>query len=449
MSDQIKLINHASILIEDETNLNILSDPWFHGTAFDDGWSLLYNNEKKTIVSILNTIKYIYISHEHPDHFSINFFKNFHQQIIKNKIKIIFHKTNDKRVETFLREKLNLELIILENLETVELEKKKITIIKCGSIDSSILIETENACHLNINDCDFLDMQLSQIKKLINYNKKIIIYMQFSYAAYRSDDAWLKNAADYKLKQLEKVYSFFNANLIIPFASFVYFSDIENFKLNKYMNSTNFTHQFLKNRNINHCILNPNETKQNIQEIINNKDLRELITNNSINFWDTKKKKIKPSNMNKKKIILSEDVKKIFLERIKNKNSLMLLYFIRIITFKFLFGDTKVYLPDINEYYLINFFSIKKKRIIKKKDIHLEMNSSRFNFLLKELYGLDSLSVNGCFKDFNNGFEKLIRSIGFVTLNQSDEGIKFKSIFSKLIFLKVLDIISRLLSKKS
>lgn len=125
MSDQIKLINHASILIEDETNLNILSDPWFHGTAFDDGWSLLYNNEKKTIVSILNTIKYIYISHEHPDHFSINFFKNFHQQIIKNKIKIIFHKTNDKRVETFLREKLNLELIILENLETVELEKKK------------------------------------------------------------------------------------------------------------------------------------------------------------------------------------------------------------------------------------------------------------------------------------------------------------------------------------
>jgi hypothetical protein len=125
------------------------------------------------------------------------------------------------------------------------------------------------------------------------------------------------------------------------------------------------------------------------------------------------------------------------------------LYIIRIITFKFIFGDTKIYLPDIKEYYLINFFSIKQKKIIKKNQIDLEMSSNRFNFLLKELYGLDSLSINGCFKDFNNGFEKLIRSIGFVTLNQSDEGVNFKSIFSKLIFLKVFDIISRLILKKS
>ena len=449
MSDQIQLINHASIIIENDSNFNIMSDPWFHGSAFDHGWSLLYNNDKNSIESILNKIKYIYISHEHPDHFSINFFKNFQHEIIKNKIKIIFQETNDKRVETFLTDKLKLELITLRDFETLELDKQKITLIKCGSIDSSMLLETEKISHLNINDCDFLDVQLSKIKKIINYNKQLIIYMQFSYAAYRSDDKWLKNAANYKLKQLQNIYSFFDANLIVPFASFVYFSDKENFKLNNYMNSIDSTHQFLESRNINHCILNPNETKKNIHEIISNKNLRYQITKNSINFWDEKKNNIKPLNEDKKKIIISENIKNKFLERIKIKNSLILLYIIRIITFKFIFGDTKIYLPDIKEYYLINFFSIKQKKIIKKNQIDLEMSSNRFNFLLKELYGLDSLSINGCFKDFNNGFEKLIRSIGFVTLNQSDEGVNFKSIFSKLIFLKVFDIISRLILKKS
>ena len=46
MTDQIKLINHSSILINTQDNNNLLTDPWYSGTAFNDGWSLLYENDK-------------------------------------------------------------------------------------------------------------------------------------------------------------------------------------------------------------------------------------------------------------------------------------------------------------------------------------------------------------------------------------------------------------------
>ena len=36
---EISLISHASILIKVD-DIQILTDPWFFGTAFNDGWEL-------------------------------------------------------------------------------------------------------------------------------------------------------------------------------------------------------------------------------------------------------------------------------------------------------------------------------------------------------------------------------------------------------------------------
>ena len=119
---------------------------------------------------------------------------------------------------------------------------------------SSLIIETEDCYHINLNDCDFVNAELLRIKKTLTNKKKIIIYLQFSYAAYRSDEEWLRKAAEFKLKNLLNVYKIFNADLIIPFASFVYFSSSENFRLNKYMNNVENTSKFLDDNNINHCL---------------------------------------------------------------------------------------------------------------------------------------------------------------------------------------------------
>ena len=153
-------------------DMSILTDPWYSGNAFDNGWSLLYENKYKFIVKVLNKTNYIYITHEHPDHFSIKFFKEFSQILKNKKIKIIFQKTIDKRVENFIKKKLNLNLIILENFKTIKLKKFKLTLITSGPIDSSLIVETDKYYHVNFNDCEFSEIELKKIKNLLKNKKK-------------------------------------------------------------------------------------------------------------------------------------------------------------------------------------------------------------------------------------------------------------------------------------
>ncbi len=450
MKEGIQLINHASVFLNLSKDFCLLSDPWYEGLAFDNGWSLLYENEEEFILEILNKTNHIFISHEHPDHFSISFFKKYSQFLKDNKIKIIFQKTLDKRVENFLSKKLNLELIILEPYITKEIAGQRITMIDCGTIDSSLLIETDKSYHLNLNDCDFTNSQLSRIKKFFQKDKKIIIYMQFSYAAYRSNDDWLKKASEYKLKRLLEIYKFFNADLLVPFASFIYFSSAENFRMNKFMNNVQSTSNFLQKKNISYCIFNPNEKEVHIQELIKDQDLRNSINLNSINFWDEKFKNIKPLKSKIEIVNIHKNLIKDFLQRVKEKNSIFLMYLIRWISFKYFFGDTIIHLQDKNETYILNFFNILKKDKVLPNKIDIEMNSSRFNFLLKEKYGLDTLTVNGCFNSVKkNGFENLIRSIGFVVFNQVDRGIIISDILSNKIINRIGDIFLRLIKKNS
>ncbi len=450
MIENIKLINHSSLYLNCNENVRILSDPWYDGFAFDGGWSLLYHNEESSIENLLNNTDYIYISHEHPDHFSISFFKKFSKLIKQKKIKIIFQKTSDKRVEKFLSEKLNLEVIILENFKTIEISGQKITLISCGSIDSSLIVETENCYHVNLNDCDFIDKELKRIKKFLKNNKKIIIYLQFSYATHRSDEEWLKKAAEFKLKNLVNVYNIFNADLIIPFASFIYFSNSENFHLNKHMNNVEITSKFLTLKRINHCVLNPELAEISIKKLINTEEERIKITKSSSNFWDHKFKNIKPKNEINNLYEISEETKNDFLKRIKNQNSLLLLFFVRLISFKYFFGDVLFHLKDTNEIYKVNFFRITKVENILLEKIDIEMLSRRFYFLLKYPYGIETLSVNGCFLEKKkNSFEKMIRSLGFTSLNQTNNGITISSIFTRNILNKIFSTFLRLKLKNS
>ena len=450
VGQKIQLINHASIYLKLSKDLNLLTDPWYDGSAFDDGWSLLYENDEKLILEILDKINFIYISHEHPDHFSISFFKKYAEIIKYKNIKIIFQKTLDKRVESFLKKKFGLEIIIIENYKTTNICGQKITLIDCGTIDSSLLIETDDLYHLNLNDCDFTNSQLKKIKSLIKNNKKIIIYMQFSYAAFRSTDEWLKRASQYKLQKLVEIFTFFNADLIIPFASFIYFSSSENFDLNKYMNTTKTTSDFLDKNNTTYCFLNPEDKEIDIEEIIYNKNLRNQINDNSIEFWDRKIKNIEPRKEKSEIIEISETLKDNFLSRIRKKNTIFLMHLIRFLSFKYFFGDTIVHLEDKKETYILNFFNITRNDKISKSEVDLQMKSKRFVFLLRESYGLDTITVNGCFKNIKkNGFENFIRSIGFVVLNQVEIGINLKDIMTSKIINRIEDILLRLFKKNS
>ena len=84
MKNSIKFINHASVLIN-QGKKGMLCDPWYSSNAFHKGWNLLYENSVEDIIEVINMTSFIWISHEHPDHFSIKFFKDYGEIIRKNK----------------------------------------------------------------------------------------------------------------------------------------------------------------------------------------------------------------------------------------------------------------------------------------------------------------------------------------------------------------------------
>ena len=73
MNSTVKLINHASAKINVD-GISIISDPWYDGSVFHKGWKLIHELPLEETKKHLEKTDYIYVSHEHPDHFSPGFF---------------------------------------------------------------------------------------------------------------------------------------------------------------------------------------------------------------------------------------------------------------------------------------------------------------------------------------------------------------------------------------
>ena len=87
LNPNLEFINHASVLISND-DCSLLSDPWYQGDAFHKGWNLLYELQDEEIDSLIDRTTHIWVSHEHPDHFSIMFFKKFGNKIKEKNIEL-------------------------------------------------------------------------------------------------------------------------------------------------------------------------------------------------------------------------------------------------------------------------------------------------------------------------------------------------------------------------
>src|ERR1700690_2189408 len=93
---QLQFLTHASVkLITAQTR--ITSDPWYSGAAFNNGWDLICS--PSDLIAIGSDATHIWLSHEHPDHFSIEFFK----AMPNRSARVLFQNTKDHRVASFLR----------------------------------------------------------------------------------------------------------------------------------------------------------------------------------------------------------------------------------------------------------------------------------------------------------------------------------------------------------
>jgi hypothetical protein len=241
----LTFINHACFEIRTDDAL-LLVDPWVEGTAFNHGWSLLDQSTSNTaLIARLNEAGlpvYIWYSHEHPDHFSISFLKKFKEDF-RGKACFLFQQTLDKRVVGFLQRNGHQVRECRTGVPEMLAPGLRITVFPYSEGDSFSLIEAGGKTVLNLNDCVINTReQCSRVKAALDkITPRIdVMFTQFGYANWvgnPDDPARHRAAAAEKIERIALQIAAFEPALVVPFASFVYFSAAENAYLNAGQNT--------------------------------------------------------------------------------------------------------------------------------------------------------------------------------------------------------------------
>lgn len=242
-SSMFTFINHASYTIQTAQSV-LLVDPWVEGYAFDKGWALLdKSTSNERLLSFLSSLDkkiYLWISHEHSDHFSVSFLLSLKKAGIE--AKFYFQKTTDGRMAEFIRQQGFQIKESNDKLEYIDPDLSLVTFPYSGG-DSFCLTLVNNYSVLNINDCVISNNQeaLSIVGKYLKYTDNIdLLLTQFGYANWmgneNSVDVRIESAVD-KLRSIKLQTEYFSPRYIVPFASFFYFCHPENFFINDSQNS--------------------------------------------------------------------------------------------------------------------------------------------------------------------------------------------------------------------
>ncbi len=418
MKNSIRFVNHASVLIN-QGKKGILCDPWYSSNAFHKGWNLLFENSVQDIIEVINKTSFIWISHEHPDHFSIKFFKDYGEIIKENKIKILFQQTKDKRVVTFLQKSgFEVKELILDKWFFLG-NDLRVMCLKEGQYDSALLVESEDEKILNLNDCAIRNYSAANkfLKKTGVVN---VLLTQFSYAAWKggkSNKSWRESAALEKLESIKIQAEVFKPKYVIPFASFVYFSNTENFYLNDCKNTTNKILNYFDNTSINIIIMKPGDVLGSVLQNINSDKANQ--------FWMNLYEELSFRSLNDFDVVDLETLEKFFKsyrKRIVKNNNFVLMRLIRFVSPIKIFQPVTIFINDVGKTikfdYLKNYF-----RVTNDKPM-IQMRSESLAFIFKNTFGFDTLTVNGCFEEVTSGgFTQATKTMAIENFNNN--GIYF------------------------
>jgi UDP-MurNAc hydroxylase len=227
---KVRFVGHASIAAECQGQ-TILCDPWLVGKVFNNGWALLSPPDPPPF----STVDYIWISHEHPDHFNFPSLKGI-PEADKARIRVLYQRHASPRIVEALV-KLGFSHVIELPLYKWFRLAPGIEVF-CGSagmMDSFLAIRDGKECLLNINDCVLNIDQLHYIKHHIG--DVSILFTQFSFASWVGNDCDEQHAAERKIAQLTQQINVFKPEFTVPTASFVYFCNKENCRMNPWMNT--------------------------------------------------------------------------------------------------------------------------------------------------------------------------------------------------------------------
>lgn len=231
----IKLIGQASVLIECANRI-IWTDPWLFGTAFNNSWKLM--PEAQFTEDEYERITDLWISHEHPDHFHIPTLRSMPEHFKKN-VTIWFQENNSNKVPDALYKMGFVKIRRMPHRKWVIVEPGiEMYCAQIGQMDSSLAVRSCGKTILNLNDCEVDTDTCNWIRG--DLGKIDVVLNQFSIAGYSGEEDrehHLTSLASQILKNVVKNHKDLKAEVTIPFASYVYFCQKDNFYVNQYANT--------------------------------------------------------------------------------------------------------------------------------------------------------------------------------------------------------------------
>ena len=411
--NSITFINHASILITGREK-GLLSDPWYFGDAFHHGWRLLHENSFDEVEQVLNDTTHIWLSHEHPDHLSIEFLRRYHDQILARNILFIFQETKDNRVVSYLRQH-GFSVYVAKNGETIELEPGfDIRIVKDEFYDSACLVNLDGTRIINLNDCPIRDVpNLEKFRDL--YGTCDILLTQFSYAAWKGgkeNKTWRQQAAQEKIVAVRNQAKVFQARTVIPFASFVWFAHVENFYLCDSVNLPNDVVKIYADEPFKTVFMRPFEVMD-----VKNPQTQDAA---SVDFWMQQYGALSLDKcVSYEESVPVPRLQEIFAEycrRLGRDNWWSLIKLARLVPGLGAFEPVTVRLHDLDTNVTVDMAN--KTLEASQAEADVSMHSNMFAFLINNPFGFDTLTVNGCLEETRNGgFARLAKSLALENLN--------------------------------
>jgi hypothetical protein len=237
---KVQFIHHASFLLSsDSDGTSILTDPWFFGSAFLDGWDLMWPLNNESLESLSHP-DYIWISHEHPDHFSIPTLKKMTEF---SKSIFLYQETSDQRVINYLKSN-GYRTKTVPNGKLLQLcDSVSLLVRSIGTGDSYCIFQIDDKVFVDTNDAILLPRDLKQLQEDTRKFKQIdVLTTQFGIAGKVGNaldvDLRLSESQEIRelvIRQLEAI----KPTYFIPSASMKVFSKNDNFYMNQGQSSLN------------------------------------------------------------------------------------------------------------------------------------------------------------------------------------------------------------------
>lgn len=439
----LTLINHACCKVSAKS-LTLLFDPWVEGTAFNNGWDLLIKTPF-TFDEIMQDVTHIWMSHEHPDHFSPAFLSQVAKSQYRDKVTVLFQKTRDHRVMNFCNS-VGLKVVELEDGVATRLSSEvSVTCVVQDFYDSWLYITDGKTSILNLNDCH--TRTESDLRKITNtVPTPTILLSQFSYASWKGgkDNAEFRaQAAAHKLETLAKQIRWIKPKYTLPFASLIYFSNQENSYLNDHVNTPAKASMVIGEAGSQPIVLFPGESW----------DTNSGARDNTLSLKSYAERYETLDQLPLRDAGTSCTLKDLqtafnaYQSRIFQKNSRLLILLLS------RFGIMKAFQPVILDLYDINLrLSVSIVDGIvelspRGPNADVRMHSSSLLFIFKNEFGFDTLCVNGRFECGPAGFSKMTKAFAVGSLNAMGLSLSAKLLVDFKFILLLIGILNGVMSK--